>query len=237
MTADCFECQVMDWNLFYKLATQVAEKINRSGYEPDLIVGLARGGWVLARVLCDFVGVKDLVSLKVEHWGITATPDGTAKLKHPLNVDLTGKKGLVVDDITDTGESMQVAVEYIKSLGPSEVQTATLQHITKAKFKADYIGEEIAWRWVIFPWNFTEDMCTIIAKVCANLILRPDLEDSDTYSIAEIKNELKKTHKIDTTEETIADILQEINEETPFRTQKNDPELMTQQYPNCLNLH
>ena len=111
MAAECFECQVMDWNLFYRLARQVADKINSSGYKPDIIIGLARGGWVLARVLCDFVGVKDLVSLKVEHWGVTATPDGTAKLKYPLNVDLTGKKVLVVDDITDTGESMRVTID------------------------------------------------------------------------------------------------------------------------------
>ena len=205
MTADCFECQVMDWDLFYKLATQVAEKINRSGYEPDLIVGLARGGWVLARVLCDFVGVKDLVSLKVEHWGITATPDGTAKLKHPLNVDLTGKKVLVVDDITDTGESMKVAVEYIKTLKPSEVRTATLQHITSSKFKADYIGEEIEWIWVVFPWNFTEDMCTIVPKVCKRLKTSPDEVDK-----TQIKKELKQFYTVDLTEETIEEILQEI---------------------------
>jgi hypoxanthine phosphoribosyltransferase len=124
MDSERFECQVMDWNYFYNLARKVADKINSSGYKPDIIVGLARGGWVLARILCDFVGIKDLVSLKVEHWGVTATPDGTAKLKHPLNVDLTGKKVLVVDDITDTGESMRVTVEYLKSLNPSEIRSA-----------------------------------------------------------------------------------------------------------------
>ena len=65
MAEECFECQVMDWNLFYELAKQVAKKINSSDYKPDVIVGLARGGWVLARVLCDLIGVKDLLSLKV----------------------------------------------------------------------------------------------------------------------------------------------------------------------------
>lgn len=205
MDSDCFECLVMDWDMFYKLARQVADKINSSGYKPDVIVGLARGGWVLARVLCDFVGVKDLVSLKVEHWGVTATPDGTAKLKHQLNFDLTGKKVLVVDDITDTGESMKVAVDYIKTLKPSEVRTATLQHITSAKFKADYIGEEIEWVWVVFPWNFTEDMCTIIPKVCARINTKLDKVD-----VTRIKNELNQNYAIDTDEETIADILREI---------------------------
>ena len=205
VTEDCFECLVMDWDMFYRLAKQTAEKINKAGYKPDIIVGLARGGWVLARVLCDFVGVKDLVSLKVQHWGVTATPDGTAKLSHKLDVDLTGKKVLVVDDITDTGESMKVAVEYIKTLQPSEVRTATLQHITSSKFKADFIGEEIEWIWVVFPWNFTEDMCTIVPKVCERLKTSPDEVDK-----TQIKKELKQFYTVDLTEETIDEILQEI---------------------------
>ena len=206
MSADCFECEVMDWNLFYDLARQVAKKVNNSGYKPDMIVGLARGGWVLARVLCDLIGIKDLVSLKVEHWGVTATPDGKAKLKYPLNVDLTEKNVLVVDDITDTGESMHVTVEYLKSLKPSEIKTAALRHITSSKFMPDYFGEEISWRWVIFPWNFTEDLCNIVPKVCARLKMSPDGD----VDVTQIRNELKQFYTIDTTEETVADILEEL---------------------------
>ena len=216
MDSERFECQVMDWDYFYNLAKKVANKINRSGYKPDIIVGLARGGWVLARVLCDFVGVKDLVSLKVEHWGITATPDGTAKLKHPLNVDLTGKKVLVVDDITDTGESMRVTIEYLKSLNPSEIRSASLQHLTCAKFKADYVGEVLPWRWVIFPWNFTEDMCTLIPKACKRLNV--DL-DGD-IDVMQIKNELKQLHTIDVTEETVTDVLKEIKRRNLIQNKK-----------------
>ncbi len=206
MSADCFECEVMDWNLFYDLARQVAKKVNNSGYKPDMIVGLARGGWVLARVLCDLIGIKDLVSLKVEHWGVTATPDGKAKLKYPLNVDLTEKNVLVVDDITDTGESMHVTVEYLKSLKPSEIKTAALRHITNSKFMPDYFGEEISWRWVIFPWNFTEDLCNIVPKVCVRLKMSPDGD----VGVTQIRNELKQFYTIDTTEETVADILEEL---------------------------
>ncbi|KON30805.1 hypothetical protein AC477_04650 [miscellaneous Crenarchaeota group-1 archaeon SG8-32-1] len=195
----------MDWNLFYKLARQVATKINSSGYRPDIIVGLARGGWVLARVLCDLIGIKDLVSLKVEHWGVTATPDGKAQLKYPLNVDLTGKNVLVVDDITDTGESMRVTLEYLKSLKPSEIKTAALRHINTSKFLPDYFGEEISWRWVIFPWNFTEDMCNIIPKVCERLSLNP----KDVIDVTKIKNELKQFYTIGISEKTLEEILQE----------------------------
>ena len=154
----------MTWDQFYELARSVAEKIKDSGYRPDFMVGLARGGWVLSRVLCDYLGVKDLVSIKVEHWGVTATPDGKARIKYAFDIDLTGRKVLVVDDITDTGESMMVAVDYVRTKNPEEVRTAALRHIQGSKFTPDYYGDEITWRWVVFPWNYVEDMCNLLPK-------------------------------------------------------------------------
>ena len=203
MSSDKFECEIMSWDQFYKLAKEAGEKIKASGYTPDIIVGLARGGWCLARVLCDLLGVKDLVSLKVEHWGITATPDGKAKLKYPFNIDLSGKRVLVVDDITDTGESMRISVEYVKTLNPLEVKTVTLRHIEGSKFKPDYYAEEITWRWVIFPWNFTEDLCNLIERIQGKV--------DDPYNKKLLKAKLKENFNIEVDEDTIGEILKEID--------------------------
>ena len=175
----------MGWDLFEKLAKKVANKIISTNFHPGLIIGLARGGWVLSRMLCDYLGIKDLISLKVEHWGITATPDGEAHIKYPFNVDLSGKKVLIVDDITDTGESLKIAYDHVNSFNPKEIRTATLRHIKGSKFIPDYYGEEIAWRWVIFPWNYTEDMCNIITQI------------GEGYELQEIKKRLKTDHNIE----------------------------------------
>ena len=189
----------MNWELFYSLSREVAMKIVESGYEPDFVVGLARGGWVLSRVLCDFLGVKDLVSLKVEHWGITATPNGKAQIKYPFEINLTGRLVLVVDDITDTGESMRVATEYVKTLNPKEIRTAALRHITGSGVVPDYFGDEISWRWVIFPWNYVEDMCNILPKVLA-----------PGGSLADMKVRLKENYNIDIDEREIKKLLREL---------------------------
>jgi hypoxanthine phosphoribosyltransferase len=197
----------MDWGLFQRLAGETADKIIASGYKPGFIVGIARGGWVLSRVLCDYLGVKDLVSLKVEHWGVTATPDGKARLKYPFRVDLSGRRVLVVDDITDTGESLMLAVEYVESLNPEEVKTATLRHIAGSEFTPDYYGDEITWRWVIFPWNYIEDMCNI---------LREAYEEGT--STAEIKKMLQEDHNIEVDEAEIKRIKMEIRRRSKNQT-------------------
>jgi len=194
-----FDCELMSWDLFENLSKKVAERIKESGYQPDFMVGLARGGWVLSRVLCDYLGVKDLVSLKVEHWGVTATPDGKAQIKYPFDIDLSGRDVLVVDDITDTGESMMIAAEYVQSKNPAQIKTAALRHIEGSKFKPDFYGDIITWRWVVFPWNYVEDMCNIIPKA-----------SEGTNSLEEVKRNLKAQYTLDLTLEQIEEINKEL---------------------------
>ncbi|TFF96740.1 phosphoribosyltransferase [Candidatus Thorarchaeota archaeon] len=158
-------CYVLDFDDIYNYAYQTALKIKKSGWRPDAIVGIARGGWVHARIQCDLLAVKELYSVKIDHWGVTATKDGKAKLTCPLTADVTGKDVLVIDDITDTGESLTMAVEHVKTCGPDEVRSATLMHIAGSKFEPDYYGVEISWAWEIFPWNFYEDLTALIMKI------------------------------------------------------------------------
>jgi hypoxanthine phosphoribosyltransferase len=199
VSGDKFDCEIMSWERFHDLSEKTSRRIIESGFRPDFMVGLARGGWVLSRVLCDFLGVKDLISLKVEHWGITATPDGEAKIKYPFHVDLTGRRVLVVDDIADTGKSLIVATNYVRTLKPLEVRTATLILLKDSKFKPDFYSEEQTWRWVVFPWNYVEDMCNLVAKASGGGA------DLDT-----VKARLKANFRIDVDVDEVAKIQAEI---------------------------
>ena len=196
-----FKCEFRSWENIYALSRIVARKIRASGWEPDIVIGITRGGWVPARNLCDFLGIKDLLGVKIEHWGITATPDGEAKLKWPLNVDLTGKKVLVVDDITDTGKSMLTAVEHVKTLNPKEIRTAALLHIKDSKFIPDYFAEEIEWKWIIFPWNVTEDLINLVSNY---------LDEKEMAEINEVLDGLKEWYDIELTEEQLKEVLEEM---------------------------
>jgi len=165
--AEEIRCEMRSWENVYLNSRKLSEGIKKAGYQPDIIIGLARGGWVPARNLCDFLGVKDLVSLKMEHWGVTATPDGEAKVKFPLRMDMTGRKVLVVDDCSDTGKSLVEARKYIRTLHPKEVRTATMQifDTTPEEGIPDFWAERIPWVWVIYPWNMTEDLINLISKL------------------------------------------------------------------------
>ena len=199
-----FNCELVSWEHVHTLSKVVAKNVRKSRFQPDMIIGLSRGGLVPSRNLADFLGVKDLISIKVEHWGVTATKDGKAELKYPIKIDLKGKKVLIVDDITDTGDSMKLAKDYVKSLGPAEIKTTALIHINHSKFVPDFYAEEIdkdKWTWFIFPWCFVEDLVSLIDKL---------IENDNNKDLPSIKKDLEKRFKINVEDEALINVLEEL---------------------------
>ncbi|MCL5783661.1 MAG: phosphoribosyltransferase [Candidatus Thermoplasmatota archaeon] len=162
-----FRARIVSWTDVEKWCSSIRDQII-DGFVPDMIIGLSRGGLVPARILSDTLWIKDLISIKTEHWGITATKSGKAILRDPGKLNLNGRKVLIVDDITDTGQSMKLAYDFVKSQEPAEVRTATMLHITRSSFIPDFYGELVEqknWAWFIFPWNVYEDLDNLFSKV------------------------------------------------------------------------
>jgi len=197
------KCEMRSWDNVYENSRELSEKIKAEGYNPDLIIGLARGGWVPARNLCDFLGIKDLISLKLEHWGVTASPGGEAKIKYPIDIDLSGKDVLVVDDCSDTGESIKTAKKFIEGLNPRTVKTATMQifETTPDDGIPDFWVEKIPWVWVIYPWNVTEDLINLTKKL---------LEKGEEMEAEKIQEGFKREFLFSVDRETVECTLREL---------------------------
>jgi uncharacterized protein len=164
---DLPKCRRTSWDEAEAWADLISSQVRATRKVPDSIVALTRGGWVPARLLADRLGVHRLVSIRLQHWGITAKPSGKAELTEGLSGPVNGERVLVVDDITDTGESLRMAVDAVRAAGAREVQAATFLHITHSKFVPDYVAEEIPrdrWVWVIFPWNYWEDIRHLVGE-------------------------------------------------------------------------
>lgn len=164
---DLPRCRRATWDDVDRWATRVAEAVRAADAVPDTIVALTRGGWVPARMIADRLGVRRLVSLRAQHWGLTATRSGRAELTEGLSGPVHGQTVLVVDDITDTGESLSLAVEHVRAAGPTRIESAAFLHIDHSTFEPTYYAETIrrdAWVWVVFPWNYWEDLATLAVR-------------------------------------------------------------------------
>ena len=203
-----FKAYLVSWNEIEEWCKKLRDKIIDS-YKPDIIIALSRGGLVPGRILSDMLWIKDLVAVKTEHWGVTATRDGKATLKDPGSLDLSGKNVLIVDDITDTGQSMKLAYDYVVKQQPKALKTAVMLHITRSSFNPDYYASEIEekeWTWFIFPWNVYEDMGNLVLKVLTQemetALIEKKLEDNfglvlESGHLDSILNDLVAAKKIE----------------------------------------
>ena len=168
--ADLPRCRRATWADVEGWADRIADRVRAAGPPPETIVALTRGGWVPGRLLCDRLGVRRLVSLRAQHWGVTATRTGAAELTEGLSGPVADLRVLVVDDITDTGESLALAVDHVRAAGASSVESATLLHIAGARLVPTYFAEEIAraeWAWIVFPWNYWEDLIALAGRAAS----------------------------------------------------------------------
>ncbi|PSP43957.1 phosphoribosyltransferase [Halobacteriales archaeon QH_6_64_20] len=194
-----FPCTIADWEYIYSLCRDVAEGVKASEFEPDVVVALARGGWFAGRCLCDFLGLDDLTSLKMEHYVGTAQKSGEPRIRYPMpSGSVEGKHVLIVDDIADTGGSIGRAHEYVTDRDAGEVRTATLQLLGTSEFEPEYVGERLEeWAWIVYPWNFIEDMADLIAGVI-------EKSGRETVDEAAIRHLLREYHDVERIEMEIA---------------------------------
>lgn len=190
-----FKCHQYTWDDIRKLCEIVSKKIKDAGFKPDAIVAIARGGWVPARILCDFLNVRDLYSVKTEHWGMVATETGEARITHPLNVDFSGKNVLIVDDVADTGETVELVAEHVRNLNAKEVRIAVIDFKHTSKFEPDFFASEMKeWKWVVYPWSLREDLRDLIIKI-------------GVRDVKKLKEILEKEYEFFVDEELIEDVL------------------------------
>ncbi|WP_101295639.1 phosphoribosyltransferase [Halegenticoccus soli] len=196
---DEFNCTITNWDYIYGLCRDVSDQVKASNFEPDVIVALARGGWFAGRCICDFLGLDDLTSLKMEHYVGTAQKTGEPEVRYPMpEGSVEGKDVLIIDDIADTGGSIKRADEYVHERDPGEVRTATLQLLQTSEFEPDFIGERLEqWAWVVYPWNFIEDMIDLTSGVMGKA-------DDERFEKDDIRHYLSEYHNIDRIEMEIA---------------------------------
>ncbi len=159
-------CNFVSWSMFYELCNELAGTITASSYQPDLIIAIGRGGWMPGRVLSDMLGQFNLTSIKIEHYQETQHHQA-AQVSCPLTADINGKRVLIVDDLCDSGDTFEVAVQHVRCRGkPAQVKTACLFYKQVSSFAPDFYAEKLyEWRWLTFPWAVVEDITGLLKRV------------------------------------------------------------------------
>lgn len=121
--------------------------------QAPLLVGLLKG---CVPFLSDLAKEIDLqveiayMSVSSYHGGISSS--GDVKIKMDLDFSLTGRNVLIVEDIVDTGKTLNTIVKLFKHRGASSVKVVTLLDKPEGRvvpFVPDYIGKTIPKAFVV----------------------------------------------------------------------------------------
>jgi len=147
------ERENLSWQAFGDASRELAKVIAADGFEPDLILSIARGGLFLAAALGYALAVKNLHVMNVEFYdGVGTTLDMPVMLPPvPSAVDFSEKKVLIADDVADSGRTMQLVRAFIKD-HVDDVRTAVIYEKPQSLIKCDYVWKRTD-RWINFPWS------------------------------------------------------------------------------------
>jgi len=131
---------------------------------PDVIVVIARGGWVIGRVVSDVLGVNDVASLGVKFYEDVSRTSKHPVITQPLNIDVTEKNVLLLDEVVDTGKTLMLAYNHVKAMKPREVKTAVVYKKPWSLMKPDYYVREVD-KWIVFPYELRETLESVMRKL------------------------------------------------------------------------
>jgi len=146
------EFEVVSWDYAYQLLIELAEKVRRSNYKPDLIVGISRGGWPPARVISDLLENPNIANIKAEFYLDLGRTSEEPVITQTISAPINGKKVLLVDDVADTGKTLKLVHDKLIEDGAEDVKVATLYYKPWSVFKPDFYMVETS-VWVVFPWE------------------------------------------------------------------------------------
>ncbi len=139
----------LSWEMFGELCRALALKVARE-YQPEVVVGIARAGVIPGAVIASILRV-DFYSMKISR------RDGAEQVRERPEVmsaappQIAGKRVLIVDEISTSGDTLRLALAAVRDAQPTEVRSAT-NFARSRGYKPDYFALETD-ATVIYPWD------------------------------------------------------------------------------------
>jgi hypoxanthine phosphoribosyltransferase len=159
--------QGVDHNDFERLCYGVIDQLRERGFEPDIIVTPASGGFYPARRIGDMLARKTVTGSYTEI-SYNGTERGEAHMVFGMNDSgllIPRKKVLWFDDVADSGHSVARAKSNEQFQAASEFVTATLhaKHLalSSPETSPDIYAEQTE-KWITYLWEPLEGLYAVM---------------------------------------------------------------------------
>jgi hypoxanthine phosphoribosyltransferase len=145
----------------HQLAIQIEAYCQRTGKQFDYLVVIPRGGYFVANIVARELAFSatDLLHAGIKSYQPDNTQSATLQIgQMPTREEVTGKDLLIIDEVCDTGETLQFVKNYLLEATAASVQSAVLHYKPKRSttgFVPEFYVEKTN-HWIIYPWEASE---------------------------------------------------------------------------------
>ena len=145
--------EILTWERYGTAVHELAQSVADSGFVPDVVLAVARGGLIPAGSVAYALDCKNLFTMNVEFYtGVGTTLPAPQLLPPFLDLaELNDIGVLVVDDVADSGRTLELVVNVCHEHA-AEVRSAVIYEKPRSLIAPDYV-----WRrtdlWINFPWS------------------------------------------------------------------------------------
>ena len=152
-STDLPEKEVLTWGRFGSACRELAQQVADSGFCPEVIIAVARGGLLPGGALSYALGVKLSDAINVEFYtDVHETLPDPVLLAPMLDTEnIRGRRLLVVDDVVDSGRTLELVLDLLREVG-AEARSAVLYAKPTTIMEPDYVWKSTD-LWIAFPWS------------------------------------------------------------------------------------
>lgn len=133
-----------------ELASQIS--LDYQNTDKIILIGILKGAFIFLADLCRNINHPHIVDfMAVSSYGKTATSSGAVRLMLDLRDIIENEHVIIVEDIVDTGLTLEYLFHTLKGRNPASLKTCVLAMKDRKNLDIpiDYLGFEIPDVWVV----------------------------------------------------------------------------------------
>jgi len=138
-------------NIVNRLAGEIVKDISRD--EVPVLVCVLKGGYMFMSDLCRAMGIElETDFIRARSYGDATKSPGSVEITRDVETDLSGRSVIIVEDIVDTGITLDAILTHISAMNPAHLKVCSLLDKPSRRVRAcriDYLGREIGDRFVV----------------------------------------------------------------------------------------
>ena len=158
---------IINFEEYNKIVEKLAITIHQS-YKPTVLVGIMRGAAPILDILSRILKLP-IAYIVIQSYSGKGMEDKQGELMFAREIsslasDKDFNKVLLIDDLSDTGLTLNKSIEWLKNYGPTkdyikEVKTACLWKKKSSKFEPDFCSIRLSSDpWIVQPTEHYEEL-------------------------------------------------------------------------------